>query len=89
MTRETLRDFVIDEFLPGQDPRDLADDQPLLSAGIIDSVGTMRLVLFLEDRFGITIETEDILAGRLDTLGRLCALVAARRQHPAPTEPGR
>ena len=57
----------------------LATDQPLISSGLIDSVGTLRLVLFLEETFEIRVEAEDISAGKLDTLSAIAALVGQKR----------
>ena len=79
MILEQVRDFVLREYLPGEKPEALSPDQPLISSGLIDSVGTLKLVLFLEETFGITIATEDITGGRLDTLGRIADLVQSRR----------
>jgi acyl carrier protein len=79
MTANPVRDFVLREFLPGERPEALGDDVRLITSGLIDSVGTLRLVLFLEETFGITIATEDISGGKLDTLAEIRSLVAARK----------
>jgi acyl carrier protein len=79
MILDQVKDFVLSEFLPGEKPEALAPDQRLISSGIIDSVGTLKLVLFLEETFGITIATEDITGGKLDTLAAIAALVESRR----------
>ena len=79
MKLELVRDFVVREFLSGEQPEALATDQPLISSGLIDSVGTLRLVLFLEEAFKIRVEPEDISAGKLDTLSSIAALVEEKR----------
>ena len=79
MTTDIVREFVIREFLPGQDPEALALDQPLISSGLIDSVGTLRLTLFLEETFQIEVSAEDISSGRLDSLAAIADLVASKR----------
>ena len=79
MTQDPTVDFIVSEFLAGTEPEEVSVDQPLISSGIIDSVGTMKLVLFLEKSFGIDIEAEDITAGRLDTLRAIADLVADKR----------
>jgi acyl carrier protein len=52
---------------------------PLISGGILDSLATLDLVSFLEERFGITIEAHEVDRDRLDTLDAIAALVASRR----------
>jgi acyl carrier protein len=79
MTRDIIREFVVREFFAGREPPLLRADAKLVSSGVIDSVGTMRLVLFLEERFGIFIQPEDISTGSLDTLDAMTALVERRR----------
>ena len=79
MTQDPTVDFIVSEFLAGTKPEEVSVDQPLMSSGIIDSVGTMKLVLFLERSFGIDIEAQDITAGRLDTLRAIADLVADKR----------
>ena len=78
-TPDPILGFILSEFLAGTQPNTVNPDQPLISSGIIDSVGTMKLVLFLEKSFEIDIEAEDITAGRLDTLRSIAALVAERQ----------
>jgi acyl carrier protein len=53
-----IRRFLVDNFFFGR-AEDLRDDQPLLG-NVIDSTGTIELVVFLQDRFAITVEDEDV-----------------------------
>lgn len=78
MKLDLVLNFILGEFLAGARSEDVASDQPLISSGIIDSVGSMKLVLFLEETFGIEIEAEDIASGRLDTLASIANLLAER-----------
>ncbi len=75
-----IREFVVREFFAGREPPSLRSDAKLVSTGVIDSVGTMRLVLFLEERFGILIRAQDISTGSLDTLDAMTALVEERQR---------
>jgi acyl carrier protein len=80
MTAQIIREFVVQEFFAGREPPLLRSNAKLVSTGVIDSVGTMRLVLFLEQRFGILIQPEDISTGSLDTLDAMSALVERRQR---------
>ena len=80
MTADAVREFVAREFLAGQDPEALSGDQPLISSGLIDSVGTLRLVLFLEETFKIEVSAEDISSGKLDTVSAISALVQQKQR---------
>jgi acyl carrier protein len=75
----SIHDFILREFLPGEDPRELTDQTPLITGGILDSISMLKLVTFLEDRFGITIEAHEAGVVHLDTIEQIAALVAAKQ----------
>jgi acyl carrier protein len=76
--RETLRTFIVNEFLPGEDPRNLTDDLPLISGGILDSIATLKLILFMEERFGIRLEAHEADKENLNTLALIANLVQSK-----------
>ena len=78
--RQALRSYVLNEFLPGEDPAELTDQTPLITGGILDSISTLRLVNFLEDRFHITIEAYEAGVEHLDSIERITALIASKKQ---------
>jgi acyl carrier protein len=75
----TVKAFILDRFLPGEDPANLTRSTPLITGGILDSLATLELVSFLEQTFGIQLEAHEVDADRLDSLERIEALVSARR----------
>ena len=79
MSPDPILDFIVSEFLAGTQPSDVSPDQPLITSGIIDSVGAMKLVLFLEKTFGVEIDADDITAGHLDTLRAITTLVTDKQ----------
>jgi acyl carrier protein len=79
---ESIHGFVLREFLPGEDPRELTDRTPLITGGILDSISTLKLVTFLEDHFGIAIHAHEAAVEHLDTIEEIGALVAAKKGVP-------
>jgi acyl carrier protein len=73
-----IKDFIMSEFLPGEDPDELTGDTPLISGGILDSIATLKLVMFMEERFGITFEAHEVNRELLDTLADIARLVASK-----------
>jgi acyl carrier protein len=71
-----IKDFILAEFLPGEDPEALQDDTPLISGGILDSISTVKLVTFLEVEFDIQFEAHEM---GVDYLNRLTDIVAVVR----------
>jgi acyl carrier protein len=74
-----VKNFVLQEFLPGEDPSALTDSTPLISSGILDSIAVLKLVTFLESHFGITLEAHEADADHLNTLADIGRLVASKQ----------
>ncbi|MBL0172273.1 MAG: AMP-binding protein [Gemmatimonadaceae bacterium] len=68
---DDLRAWIGERFLPAHEAALLAPDTPLISGGILDSISTLGLVAFLEERYGIELEAHEVGRDRLDTLPRL------------------
>jgi acyl carrier protein len=71
--------FILREFLPGEDPSELTDQTPLITGGVLDSISTLKLVTFLEEQFGITVEAYEAGVDHLDTIDQIAALVAEKK----------
>lgn len=57
--RSELRDFILENFLPGEAPDNLKDDANLL-AGIIDSLAVVQLVDFVEKKGGVDVPYTEV-----------------------------
>src|SRR5690606_24739184 len=57
---QTLRSFIQENFLYMRPDLEYADDDSLLAKGVIDSLGVMEIVGFLEERFEMTVEQDDV-----------------------------
>jgi len=64
---QQIRAFIVENFLLGKDSG-FENTESLLESGIIDSTGIMLVVAFLEERFGIAIQDDDLVADNLDSV---------------------
>ena len=71
--------FILNEFLPGEDPAELTPSTPLITGGILDSITTLKLVVFLEEHFGITVEAHEAGVEHLDSIRQIAGLVAEKK----------
>jgi acyl carrier protein len=78
-----VRDYILREFLPGEDPSELTGETPLITGGILDSISTLKLVVFLEERFGVTIEAHEAGVEHLDSVGQIAGLIAEKKKDAA------
>jgi acyl carrier protein len=73
-----IQHFILSEFLANESPDELTVETPLITGGILDSISTLKLVTFLESRFGITIEAHEAGIDHLDSIKRIAVLVAMK-----------
>jgi acyl carrier protein len=71
---ETVKSFILEEFLPGESPSSLDETTPLISGGIIDSIGTIKLVTFLEETYNIEFKAHEF-KDNLDNIARIVSIV--------------
>jgi acyl carrier protein len=77
--RETVRRFILDNFLPGENAANLTDSTELKESGILDSLSTLKLVTFLEEQYQVEFEADDLEPGNLSTVATIAQLVASKR----------
>lgn len=77
--KETIRDYILREFLPGESSANLANDTPLRTSGILDSMATLNLVAFLEQTFGITLEAHETGIDQFDRIQDIATLIARKQ----------
>ena len=73
--RDSIRGFIVDNFMLGKSPEDLSDSGSLLDLGIIDSTGILELVQFIEETFEITIDDSELVPENLDSVDNLIGFI--------------
>lgn len=74
----SLEKYIAGQVLK-QPNRRIADDEALISSGLIDSFSLMDLALFVEDNFGVRIEDTELNAQTFDNLAQLAILIESRK----------
>jgi len=77
--RERIREFILNEFMADLDPTELTDDMSFESAHIVDSVGMMDLILFVEEAFEFEVENEEALPENFDSVDNLVTYVTRKQ----------
>ena len=73
--QKTILDYVKREYLEEDDDRDVNENTPLISGGIVDSFSMVSLKRFLEKKYGIQIPDADATPEAFDTVTRIITLV--------------
>jgi len=82
-TKTALTDFIKQQILHGRSVP-LDEEQDLLNAGIIDSLGILRLVAFLEEQFGVKVPDEDVVFENFQSINAMARYVDDRKRVTEP-----
>lgn len=73
--QEQLRDYITSQFLFEQNQKTLGFDDDLLNQGIVDSMGILQVVNYMEEKFGIHVNDEEIIPENFRSLRTLTDFV--------------
>ncbi|MER5562510.1 acyl carrier protein [Streptomyces sp. NPDC001571] len=77
---DTIKNFVVNEFLPGTAADELSADHDLLNDGVIDSLGVLKLIAWVEDRFEIAIGDTDLNPDNFRSVAAIEAFITESRR---------
>jgi acyl carrier protein len=73
--KKVVLEYVIKEYLVDGDDREIKEDTPLITGGIVDSFSMVSLKRFLERKYSIQIPDADASPEAFDSVNKICALV--------------
>ena len=76
--KSTVKNYILEEFLPGEDPDELTDSLEMMNLGILDSVSVLQLVTFMEEQFDVTFEANEVGADHMNTLEDIGKLICSK-----------
>lgn len=77
-TKNIVKSFIEETFLPGSQLTRVDDTTSFLDAGLIDSTGVLELVDFLEEQFDISVEDDELVPDHLDSIGKICTYLQSK-----------
>ena len=78
--KDTIRAFIVSQYLPGESLDNLRDDTPLLSSGILDSLAALGLVSFIEKQYGVELDVYDTSIEQFDRIEDIARAVGRKMQ---------
>lgn len=82
--KQVIREYVVKEYLEEGDDREIANDTPLITGGIVDSFSMVSLKRFLERKYMIQIPDAEATPAAFDSVDSIAGLVVRIRQRAAP-----
>jgi len=73
-----VRNFVAENFLFGDDPESLLNNDSFLETGIIDSTGVLELVSFIEEKYSVEVDDEELIPENLDSIDQLINFIETK-----------
>jgi acyl carrier protein len=77
--KRVILEYVVKEYLEEGDDREIAEDTPLITGGIVDSFSMVSLKRFLEKEYGIRIPDAEATPAAFDTVDGIARLVERMR----------
>lgn len=84
-----INDFISRELVQDASVLPLGNDTSLLETGILDSLSLLRLVVYIQERFGIAVDDVDLVPENFDTVDAICAYLRSRQGGRASQAAGR
>jgi acyl carrier protein len=77
-----LLSYIRENCLPSNSTADLAYDQNLFDAGIVDSAGLISFLNYIEKEFSLTIPDEDLLPENFVSINSMAAYIRSHQRVP-------
>ena len=77
--QQELRQHILNELLPGEDPAGFSDDFDLIGGGVLDSLAMVNLVTHLEQAYGVEVAPADLVPENFGSVRALAAFVQGKR----------
>ncbi len=80
--KEILRKFIFEEIVKESKIDHWDNDESLLQRGVIDSVNIMQLLAFLEEKFSIKVNDEELIPENFETINTITSLIQRKLSEP-------
>ena len=80
-TNDTIREFICADILHGSLKAPLKDEDLLVESGIIDSLGIMTLLSFIEEKFAIQIPSEELMPENFASISTIAGLIERQQKN--------
>lgn len=70
-----IKEFIMTEVSPDLHLEHIEDDEALIESGILDSLGMLKILAFVDEAFGIDLSAEEIKPEKFRTVRTICNLI--------------
>jgi len=77
--KDQLKDYIARNLLFSDNGFKYDDDDSFLEEGIVDSIGVLELVAFVDETFGVEVEDHEVTPDNFDSVNKLTAYVQSKQ----------
>jgi acyl carrier protein len=77
--KTSIKEFIMTEVNPDLHLERIDDEEPLIESGIVDSLGVLKILAFLDEKFGVDLSSEEIKLENFKSVRSICNLVEKQR----------
>ncbi|MFK7732336.1 MAG: acyl carrier protein [Pseudomonadales bacterium] len=78
MHEEQIKQFILSDLIKDGSAADLSNDENLIDSGVVDSLGIMKLVAFLEKSFKVAVSDDEILLDNFETIDAISGFLSSK-----------
>jgi len=75
---DEVKAFIVENFLFTSDRDVIQSNASFQELGIVDSTGVLEIVAFLENKFGITVQDDEVVPDNLDSIDKIISYIARK-----------
>jgi acyl carrier protein len=79
MVESFLRDFIVKEIGVSSGSPPIGESTKLIETGVLDSLSVLKLVMFIEDKFGIKVGADEVIPDNFETLDAMADFVRSKK----------
>lgn len=76
---QQIKTYIAENFMFSSNGFHLDEDESFLDAGVVDSLGVLELVTFVEETFGVQVSDEEIVPDNFDSVNNLAAYIGRKQ----------
>jgi len=76
---QALEEFIVRNIMVSDGDVSLSWDDSLIASGIVDSLGILRLVAFIEENFSVVVDDTEVVPENFETINAMSSLVQRKR----------
>ena len=74
-----IKDFIVDNFMFGNESEVINPEDSFMENGIIDSTGILELIEYVEETYDISIDDSELVPENLDSLNNISAFILSKK----------